>query len=370
MKNFFLQHRKALAASFLLAALLLLTRFNHYIIPRTPLNVTVLPIGTINKPIPITGTGSIESPTSVPITAEFSGRISEVYAVEGQPVKAGQPLVKLFGSPETAVRGITSSENQNNTPSSQAQTNYDNALKEYTRNKKLYEQGAIPRLQMEAAAARLEAVEKDLANSQAARQTPASTSAAIADGYAVISAPINGTVTGLSAAIDKMVQTGQQLMVLDSGEVQIVIPIEQQDLYLVHLGTSATIELSGQTLLGHVVSIYPTIGSNNTPSFLTHIKVTNDSSGLLKLGMSVSVHINTGKSTTVFAVPPAAVSQDYQGLHYIFLADNGRAIRQQIRLGESLGDMIEIIATLPQEAVVITSNINNINDGDPIVISE
>ena len=49
-------------------------------------------------------------------------------------------------------------------------------------------------------------------------------------------------------------------MVLDSGEVQVVIPIEQQDLYVVQLGTPATIEVSGQTMLGQVVSIYPEIG--------------------------------------------------------------------------------------------------------------
>jgi len=177
-------------------------------------------------------------------------------------------------------------------------------------------------------------------------------------------------VIGLSTAIEKTVQTGQQLMVLDSGEVQVVIYIEQKDLYLVQLGTPATIEVSGQTMLGQVVSIYPELGINNIPSFRTHIKVTNDTGGLLKTGMSVPVRINTGKSATVLAIPATAVSQDNQGVKYIYLADNGKAIRQQISIGEPIGDFIEITATLPEQAMVITSSVNDIKDGDAIVVLE
>jgi len=380
IKNF-LRYRTSLglAASLLLVALMLAARYGllpatpwtQYIIPRTPVNVTAMPIGTMNKPIPIVRTGSIQSPTSVPIATEFSGQISEVYVTEGQPVKAGQPLVKLLGSAEPSTKSEIIVSNQSVGTNSQAQTNYDNALKEYNRDQQLYEKGAIPRRKVENDAARLQVLKESLAgNQETTHSSITGTTTATSGGFATISAPINGIVTGLSAVIDKAVQTGQQLMVLDSGEVQVVIAIEQNDLYLVHLGTPATIEVSGQALLGQVVTIYPELGINNIPAFRTHIKVTNDTGGLLKTGMSVTVHINTGKTATVLAIPATAIFNDNQGLHYIYLADNGKAIRQQISMGEPLGDFIEITATLPEQALVITSNVDNLSNGDPIVIVE
>jgi len=379
MKIFFMKYRTnlGLAAILLLVTLILGTRYGllpltswtQYIIPRTPVNVTVVPISTMNKLVPIVGTGSIESPTSVSIRTEFSGRISEVYVTEGQLVKVGQPLVKLLGSSNPSTDSDVSPANQNAATDQQAQSSYDNALKEYNRDQTLYEQGAIPRRQVDNAAARVQALLEILTNSQVAPKSPRSTTTTMSNGSATITAPINGTVTGLATAIDKAVQTGQQLMVLDSGEVQVIIPIEQKDLYLVHLGTPATTKVSGQTMVGQVISIYPELGINNIPSFRTHIKVTNDTGGLLKIGMSVTVHISTGKSVAVLAIPTTTVFQDNQGLNYIYLADNGKAIRQQINLGEPLGNFIEITDSLPEQAMLITSSINGLKDGDPIMIS-
>lgn len=377
MKKFFLQHRTnlGLAIILLLVALILGARygllpFPHWtkgLVMGTPITVTAIPIGTTNRAVPIVGTGSIESPTSALVTSGFSGHISEIYVVEGQAVKAGQPLVKLLGSSEPSTSSETTAPaNQNSGTDSQAQAAYDNALKEYTRDQKLYEKGAIPRRQAENSAARLQALQENLGSPSDA--SPQSSKSATT-GSTTISAPIDGIVTGLSTAVDKGVQAGQKLMVLDSGEVQVAISIEQQDLYLVHPGTTATIEVSGQTLLGQVVSIYPELGTNNIPSFRTHIKVTNDTAGLLKIGMSVTAHIDTGKSATVFTIPPTAIFQD-NGLNYIYIVDNGKALRQQITIGEPLGDLIEITATLPEQAMVITSNLSDIRDGDAIVITK
>lgn len=345
-----------------------LARWTNRLIPRTPINVTALPIGTINKPEPIIRTGSIEKPAAVPITSEVSGQISEVYVTEGQLVTAGQPLVKILGSSEpSSDNGTAASANQSEPPNQQSQTSYENALKEYNRYQKLYEQGAIPRRQVDNAAALLQSLESSSAHNSG---TSDSTTPAVSNGFTTINAPVYGTVAGLAAAIGNPVQLGQQLLLLNNNEVRVVIDIEQQDLNLVSLGTSATIEVSGQTLLGQVVSIYPEMGANNIPAFHTHIKITNDTNSLLKPGMPVNVCINTGKSATVPAVPATAIFQDSQGLNYIYLADNGTAIRQQISLGETLGDFIEVTTALPEQTMVITSDVSNIKDGYAIAVSE
>lgn len=388
MKKLFLQYRihLGLTALFLLVALILasrygllpLARWTAHIVPRTAVTVTAVPIGTLNKAVPIVRTGTVANPASVPIATEFAGRISEVYVTEGQLVKAGQPLAKLIGSSEptpTTTSGTAAPARQTDVPNPQSQASYDSALKDYNRYQKLYEQGAIPRRQVDNAAARLQALQESAANTpdtpaQPPSSTNTTTPGSTNGGTTTISAPISGIVTGLATTTEQAVQIGQQLMVLDSGEVQAVIDIEQADLYLVPLGTPATITIAGQALLGQVVSIFPELGTNNIPVFHTHIKVTNDTSSLLKPGMSVNVRINTGKSAAVLVVPKNAIFQDYQGLNYIFLADNGKAIRQQINIGEPLGDFIEITDTLPEQAMVITSNLDDLSTGDAVVIVE
>jgi len=75
-------------------------------------------------------------------------------------------------------------------------------------------------------------------------------------------------------------------------------------------------------------------------------------------------------TATFFVIPAIAVFQDNQGLNYIYLADNGKALRQPISMVEAMGDVIAMTAIVPEQALVITSNVSGISNGDPIMIVE
>ena len=368
MKKITQKYRKIVELTALVFTVALLLAVSHNLLPvavwtqhtisRTPVNLTAIPISTMNKPIYIARTGSIENSIAVPIHAEYSGRLSEMYVTEGQAVKAGQSLLTL----QVSTAPTTS---QNTGGSQQAQANYDNALQEVNRYQKLYEIGGIPRRQLDIATAQLQAAKANLTNTQ--NNMPSAN--ATINGAITINAPIGGIVTGLSAAPGKTVQAGQQLLSLGSGQaVEIVVQLDQNDLYLIHLGTPGTIEVSQQTIAGQVSRIYPQIEANKNPAFLAHIKLSTNPAGLLKLGMSVAVRIDTGKSAIVPAVPKGSVFQDDQTRNFIYIAANGKAIRQQITIGETIGDFIELTSNLPQQSMVITSNMNEINDGDAITV--
>jgi membrane fusion protein (multidrug efflux system) len=371
LKKFIQQYRFSISLTALLftVALLLAAHYNRlpftslaqHTTSQTSVNLTAVPLGTINKPLQIVRTGSMESSTSVPVTADFSGLVSELYVTEGQVVKTGQPLFKIQASSEQPTV------NQPTGDSQQAQANYDNALKEFNRYQKLYEIGGIPRRQFEIASARLQEAKEGLANAQSSAES--STSNTTINGSATINAPIGGIVTGLSTSSGKAVQAGQQLLSLGSGqEVEAVVHLHQNDLYLVHLGTPATMEVSQQTITGQVSRIYPQVEADQISSFLAHIKLTTNPDGLLKSGMPVTIRIDTGKSSVVPAVPTASVFQDDQGRKFIYLAVNGKALIQQVIIGETIGDFTEITSDLPQQSMVITSNINDIKDGDAITV--
>lgn len=383
MKKIPLQRRTIipLATFFLLVIFLLIARYGllplpswtQHIVPRNPVSVTTLPLGTVSKPIQILRTGSVESPKSAPVHAEFSGRISEVYVTEGQLVKVDQPLLKILYSslsPKNNAKTNIATGNQTSENMTQAQTQYDNALKEYNRLENLYNQGAIPRRQVDNAQIALQSAMTNVSNPATAAITPDTNTASTTSGTTTITAENPGKVTGLSASPGKTIEAGQSLMTLDVGEVQLVVHIEQKDLYLIHPGTPATAEVSGQTIGGQVAGIYPEVGVNNIPSFRAHINIPKNTDGLLKTGMSVNVQIKTDTFATVHTLPTAAIFQDEQGLYYVYLLENGKALRQQITIGDTLSDSTEITSKLPEQAIIITSNINNLKDGDTVTVSQ
>lgn len=347
------------------ATLLLASRFNllpfemwpQQTIPRTPVSLTAVPIGTINKPMQITRTGLLANAASVPINATFSGHLSEIYVTEGQVIKAGQPLLKIQPAANSATAQTIAE------PSQQLQADYDNAVEEYNRYQKLYEIGAIPRRQMEDITAKLQATKERLTN--LGKQ---SASVNIHE-PTIITAPIDGIVTGLSTAHNKEVQAGQRLLSLGSGqEVAAIVQLDQQDLNLVQLGTTVTIEVSQQIIIGQVSRIYPQVEANQNPIFLAHIKLANNPGGLLKPGMSATVHIDTGDAAIVPAVPTSAILQDNQGQTFVYLAVNGKAVLQPISTGKTIGDLTEITSDIPPDSLVITSNLNSLRDGDTITV--
>ncbi|SDM51579.1 RND family efflux transporter, MFP subunit [Dendrosporobacter quercicolus] len=372
MGNFIQQYRRitiALAVFFILAALI----FSLFSWPwfrnmpvKAPVPVAAVPVNTVNKPVRLVREGFAGNAAAVPVNADYTGRVSELYITEGQPVKAGQPLLKL-----EALDGQSSGTVTTNPPAEAGQhlqDNYDNALKKFTSYQKLYEQGAVARRDLENAAAALQEARRSLDSS---RNGPsASAAAAMLSGSVAVKASIDGIVTGLSAALGKTVQAGQQLMALGSGqEINVVLRLEQNDLYLIHLGAAVTIEAPGKTVPGQVYSIYPAVEEQQISSFLAHVKLADQPEPLLEPGMAVTARIDTGKSAAVLAVPSGSVFQDEQGQSFIYAAVNGTAVRQAVSLGESLGDFTEVTSSLPPDMLVITGNPAEIKHGDAITVS-
>ncbi len=273
----------------LIAALLIIAaRQDFWIKPAGPpaaMNEPPAQAETVSKPAGIVRSGSVVRSFVVPVNSGFFGRVSEVYVQEGQAVKAGQPLFKLEASLGGGEASAQAANPRFGAPS--GQDSYDNTLKEYNRLKRLYELGAIPRRQLENAAARLQ-------QAQASEQAAGSVGAALS-GPVTVTAPVDGIVSDLVAAAGSTVQAGQQVLALGSGEtVEVVVSLEQKELYLVQLGTPVAIEAEGQTVMGQVLSIFPEVRENKISFFLAHVKLNNPPAGLLKPGMAVNVRIDTG----------------------------------------------------------------------------
>ncbi len=369
MKNFTRRRRILAGAMVLVCAigLLLAAGYNRlpaafwsrYIKERPPVSLTVAPVGTLNKPIRIARTGTVESATSIPINAVASGQIIELYIKEGQAVKAGQPLLKIMAAAQPAASETVVAPQK-------AQPDLASMQKEVDRLQKLYDIGAIPRRQWEAAVARLQTEKERVSQGDPGTRAVQP----VVSGPTTLTAPTDGIVSGLNAAAGKPVQAGQQLLSLGSGqEVEVVVQLGQNDLYLVHLGSAVLIEAANQTIPGQVTRISPQITADQPPAFLARIKLNGNTAGLFKAGMTVNVGLDTGKTASVPAIPANAILHDDRQRHFVYVAVGGQAILQQISIGETQNELTELTSDLPPESMIIVGGTQGLKNGDPITVT-
>lgn len=304
--------------------------------------------------------GSLEGQTSAAISAKISGRIEQVLVQEGQQVKAGDPLVKL-----EAVE-LANSVRQAADNVRKAQANYDLALNDFNRYQTLYDKGAVSEQQLDNAKAKLKTAEADL-SSAVANQSSSQQQYS----YGVISSPVDGVIANKSATVGQVVSPGAALMMVqDINQVYAVINVEQKDLGRVKIGQKANVSVDAypdKVFTGTVDVMNPEAGSGSR-MFRTKIKVDN-SADELKPGMFAKIELSTGESMKVLTIPQSAVVQK-QGNYYAFVAENSKAVRKQIEIGEVTGNTVTVKSGLQPGEKVVATGVSRLKDGDAIRVTQ
>jgi len=304
--------------------------------------------------------GSIEGKTAATISAKIAGRIEQVLVKQGQHVQAGDVLarlesVELANTVRTAQQAVT-----------KAQISYEFEVTDYERYKTLYAQHAIAKQSLDTYDAKLRTAQAELSSAIASQST-----AQQQYEYGNITAPVDGVVANVTATVGQVVASGASLMsVQDISEVYAIVNIEQKDLGKVTMGQKAEVTVDTyekKVFAGTLDTINPEAGSLDR-MFSTKIKIDN-AGGLLKSGMFIKARLSTGTAVQVITMPQSAVLQK-QGLYYAFTAENNKAVRHQIELGDVVGDIIQIKTGIEPGATVITSNVNKLKDGDLISVVE
>lgn len=323
-------------------------------------SVTVEKARTVNQTPKLSLTGSIEGETSAVISAKIAGRIEQILVEDGQPVRAGQPLIRLE-SVELANGVRTGSDTV-----ARARANYENVETDYHRYQTLYAQSAISKQVLDSIETKLKVAQADLSSAQALLGNAEQQYA-----YAVVAAPVDGVVANKTAVIGQVVAAGISLMTVENIEkVYAVVNLEQKDLGVVKQGMSAEITVDAypdKVFSGTIEIMNPAAAASNR-MYKTKIKVENPEK-LLKPGMFIKAKIVTGKAAPVVAVSQAAIFQK-QGIYYVYIYDNGKAVRHQVEVGQVLGDLIEIKTGLAEGTQVITSNVNKLKDGDTVQVGK
>jgi cobalt-zinc-cadmium efflux system membrane fusion protein len=308
-------------------------------------------------------TGSINPDVSreIPVLSLANGRVVALHVGLGDTVHKGQ-LVMEVQSPDvtTAFNAYLKAVN-------------DEHLTTITldRDKLLYDKGAIPKSQLEAAQngeddahANLVATEQQLKIYGVDKNHPGDVVKIYAPASGVV---ISQNVTSAGAVGITYAGSTGSLTIADLSHVWVIVDVYENDLNTVHLGQHADIHLNafpGKTFSGTISDI----GAQLDPSLRTakvRIQVPNTGNEL-RLGMFAAATILSSHPSQQTLLPAGAILQLHDHSYVFSPSDsNGGFRRVPIKSGRTLdGNMVEIQAGLSPGQQVVSNALGLQNSAD------
>jgi Cu(I)/Ag(I) efflux system membrane fusion protein len=170
-------------------------------------------------------------------------------------------------------------------------------------------------------------------------------------------APASGLVVEKNVFEGGRIMPGMDLYkIADLSTVWIEGELFEEDLVLVSMGREARITLdayAGQVLTGRVTYVYPTVSQESRTG---RVRIELRNPGLrLKPGMYANIEFDAALHTNGLHVPRAAVlTTGTRSLVFVQQAD-GSLVPHEVKVGQSAGDYVEILAGLTAGQVVVAS---------------
>ena len=301
---------------------------------------TIMP-GTFHGVIHTSGKVLSASCDETTVVATISGRVSyKNHVSEGLKVAGGTALFSITSAGMQVADGD---------PVQRARIDYERAERDYTRARLLVKDKIIS--------------EKDLAVSkaeyEAARLTYTSVQKTRSAGGVVVTAPRGGYVKQCLVAGGDYVEAGQPLAVITQNKhlyLRAEIPErefkELNKIRCAKFRTSYSDRLYDITDMGgHIQSYGRSAEVNN--SYIPVVFEFNNTGDVVQ-GSYAEIYLITQERENVLTLPLTALTEE-QGVHYIYIQVDKEGYRkQEVTLGESDGERVEILSGLKKGDKVVT----------------
>jgi HlyD family secretion protein len=274
-----------------------------------------------------------------------------------------------------------------------AKSAFEAAQKVYDSRKDLFQQGALPRRDLDSADVALaqarsqnEQAQKQLADLQrlgkeqllkAAEGTKTSAEghyrAATAQlSYSEIRSPIDGVVTDRPLYVGDLATANQPILtVMDVSALVAKTHIPQIDAAQLKVGDAAQIKVDGQDepVAGHVALVSPALdpGSTTVEVWIE----TRKPNAFLKPGMTVNIEITSKTIKNALAVPSNVVYKNAEGAYYVLVAGTDKKAHQKlVQLGVRNADLTQIISGINAGDSIVVSGGYAVPDGTAIEIGK
>ena len=301
---------------------------------------TIMP-GTFHGVIHTSGKVLSASCDETTVVATISGRVSyKNHVSEGLKVTGGMQLFSITSAGMQVADGD---------PVQRARIDYERAERDYTRARLLIKDRIISEKDLAVAKAEYEAAKLTYTSVQKTRSA----------GGVVVTAPRGGYVKQCLVAGGDYVEAGQPLAVITQNKhlyLRAEIPErefkELNKIRCAKFRTSYSDRLYDITDMGgHIQSYGRSAEVNN--SYIPVVFEFNNTGDVVQ-GSYAEIYLITQERENVLTLPLTALTEE-QGVHYIYMQVDKEGYRkQEVTLGESDGERVEILSGLKKGDKVVT----------------
>jgi RND family efflux transporter MFP subunit len=330
-----------------------------------PVRVNVLRIEAqpFHATVPVTGT--LVSSSRVDVKAETTGRIVKFPKEEGETVAAGETVAWVDEENyRLAVRQAESAVQVAEAALARARVTASYSGSELERARNLVRSGGITDKDLKAA---------ELAEQDSRAQTQLAVAQLDQAKAALDTARKHLRDTAIRALVageiqKKYINAGAYVepvtavfALVDNRRLELESQVASSDLAPIRPGQKATFTVNsypGQTFEGRVIEINPGVDAD-TRSAKVRIQASNEG-GRLKSGMFAQGEILTGVEAHAIIIPASAVYRDDRSAKtsYVFVVENGKAARREVRIGRERDSSLEIVTGLkPGDALISEQSI-------------
>ena len=338
--------------------------------------------------------GTLAAVDQVTISSEADGKVSRILADLGDRVKAGQPLIQVDrekqqynfdqqrASLEKALAQLGAPDPQHlpeaeKTPDVQkASADLAQAKQAYDRASQLFTRTLVPRQTLDDAATAVQSKQASydlsLQNAKNLRASIQASEASmkLADRQlrdTEIRAPFDGIVEKRLVNLGELVKTQMPVMaVVRVDPLKVIAEIPEKMAPWIKEGQPVQLHVDAypdRAFIGKVSRISPAVNTA-TRAFPFEALIPNHDA-TLKPGTFARVHIESGKVDSVLTLPYSAMQYRY-GVNRVFLVEGDKLAVRELRVGDRLGDRIEILSGVKAGDRVVANDIDKLTDGMPV----
>ncbi|MCW2118236.1 efflux RND transporter periplasmic adaptor subunit [Flavobacterium sp. 7A] len=310
-------------------------------------SVKVATVNTEEVNLDFVANGNFEAKQELLLTAEKSGKITNILVKEGDRVSVGQTLAIMRGD---AI----------NINAQAAEATYQNAKTDYSRFENAYKTGGVTKQQLDQSKVMMTNAE---ANYRQAK---------INIGDTRIKAPISGIIN------KKFIELGSMLTsmpstnlfeIVNTSKLKLIVAVNESQVASLKVGNNIAVSSNvypGKEFPGKITFIAPK--ADGTLNFPVEIEISNNTNNDLKAGMYGTALFKSAQQTQSLKVVPRNAFVGSVNSNQVFVAVNGIAKLKKVTAGRILGDQVEILDGLSDGEIVITTGQINLQDGNAIEV--
>jgi RND family efflux transporter MFP subunit len=340
--------------------------------------------------------GTLAAVDQVTISSEADGKVSKILADLGDRVTAGQALISLDNEKQqynfdqqkaTLARALAQygapdpqhlPEIEKTPDVQKANADLSQAKQAYDRANELFKRSLVPRQTLDDAEAARESkrasYESSLQNAKNLRASiqAAEASMKLADRQfrdTEIRAPFDGYVEKRFVNLGELVKTQMPVIaVVRVDPLKAIAEIPEKMAPWIHDGQPVQLHVDAyqdRTFVGKVSRISPAVNTA-TRAFPFEALVPNRD-GVLKPGTFARVHIESGQEDQVLTLPYSALQYRY-GVNRVFVVDNDKLTVRELKVGDRMGDRIEILSGVSAGDRVAVTDVEKLVDGAKVSV--